>query len=148
MARKKGPRGYETSKSPAKLFGECQELLADFGAESVHAKYEDGTPVAIGFVLKTPNGTVPYRLEPDIEGVRRRMQESRSGKAGPGAVAWFQTRQLLEALLEFNESGLASVTHLLAGMAISETGQTIGGLIEDRPGDLLRGETLLLEPGG
>lgn len=148
MARKKGPRGYQTKKSAGELFGECQELLAQFGAESVHANYEDGEPVEIAFVLKTTSGTVPYRFAPDIEGVRRRLDSGPSGRASAEAVAWFQTRQMLEALLELNESGLASTTTLLAGMAVTETGQTVGQMIEERPGDLLQGGTLLIGSGG
>lgn len=148
MGRTKGPRGYETSKSANELAGQCQGLLADFGADSVHMKLENGTPVGIGFVIATPNGKIPFRLMPDIEGVRRRLEESsRSGQASPEATAWFQVKQYLEALLELNESGMASATELLGGMAVTETGATVAEMIEERPGDLLQGGTLMLGPG-
>lgn len=148
MGRTKAPRGYTTSKSANELAGQCQGLLADFGADSVHMKLEEGSPIGIGFVIPTPNGKVPFRIMPDLEGVRRRLDEaSRSGQASPAAVAWFQVHQYLEALLELNESGMASAVELLGGMAVTETGATVAQMIEERPGDLLRGSDLMLEPG-
>lgn len=143
--KKKGPRGYRSGKSPRELAGECQELLADFGADSVHVRFEDGEPAELAFVLDTPEaGKIPFRFEPDVEGVRRRLEDGPSVKRGPETVAWFQTKQLLEATLEFNANGLASVTRLLAGMAVGSDGKSVGDLLAERPEALLSDDRRLL----
>lgn len=151
MARTKGPRFYTTSKKAAHFTRKTLELLGEFGAKSVHAEYQDGEVSAIAFVLETAAGDVAFRMRPNIPGIRRRLQEDGVAgrpKHGAEAVAWAQLHALIELQCEAVESELVTVAEAFAGWALTSTGRTVAQMIEERAGELMPGETMLLTGGG
>lgn len=151
MARTKGPRFYTTDRKASEFARETLELLGEFGAKSVHAEYTDGDVSAIAFVLETGRGDVAFRMRPNVPGVRRRLQEdgvASRPKHGAEAVAWAQLKTMVEMQCEAVESELVTVAEAFAGWALTSGGRTVAEMIEERAGELLPGETMLLTGGG
>lgn len=148
MARKKGPRFYQTGQSPAKSIAEIQHLLSDFGVASYHVQQEDGQPVALAWVVEMAGGMVPFRFRPNVEGLRERFD--RTGVRGPResveAVAWRQAQELIELKLEIVESGAATLAQEFAGYVLTDGGRTVADVIQTGEGRLADGETPLLHP--
>jgi len=141
---KGGPRYYSTGKSAQQFVSEIMRLLGEFGASSFHVKQVKGQPVAIAFTIEADSGLLPFQIEPRFEGVRKRMSKARSAKAEPEAVAWAQARHLIELQLEAVESGVVSVAQAFGGFAFLNTGRTVADMLEERTGELIAGEQLLL----
>lgn len=146
LTRTKGPRFYRTSKSAQKSVSEIVELLGEFGASSYHVQNRNGQPQAIAFAMPTPTGDLAFKIEPEIEGIRKRTQTSASA-AEPEAIAWAQARHFIELQLEIIESGTFRPAQIWAGFTLVNSGETIAEMIEHRADELLPGERLML-PGG
>ena len=144
--RNKGnaPRFYQVGSNAAHFVGQITQLLTEYGSGSFMVENEDGSPVGIAFQLDG----LAYRIRPDVQAMARRLHEARrKGKASPDAVAWAQARHLLEMQLEAIETGAAKVSEVLGGYVLTQSGRTIGEMIEERGEELMPGERLLL-PGG
>jgi hypothetical protein len=142
--RTQGPRFYTTSKTPKQLLGEMISLLSEYGADSIHIQQKLKEPFAIAFLI----AGVPYQLTPSVEGVAKRLGEMGArAKASPEAIAWAQSRALLELQLEAIENGIAPAETILGGYALTSTGRTVGDMIAERKGELMPGESLLLPKG-
>lgn len=144
MGRKKGPRFYGTTKSAAHHLAEIQDLLNDFEVHSYHV-FRD--PDALGFVVETGSGKVPFKLEPNIEGLRARFNEPGVPKPDTSveATAWAQMRHMVEIMLEIVESGNASLPEVFGGFALTHEGITVGQAIEGGKAQLGPETTLMLE---
>lgn len=148
MSRQKHPRMAWTDKSVGTFVAEITGLLTDFGAKSHAVLNTGGHPSAIAFVLETDAGDRVFRLEPDVEGMRRRLdQYNRSDFAAPETVAWAQVRHLIEFQLEVIETNSLSAAQVFGGFALTSSDRTVAEVIEEAPqGEFLPGERLLL-PG-
>lgn len=120
-ARTEGPRYYTTTKHPRQFVSEIMELLGEFGAKSFHIQQEDGEVTAVAFVLDTPRGDLPFRMRPNVPGIRARFDEEGVSppKHGVEAVAWAQLRHLVELQLEAVESDAVTVYEAFAGWALT-----------------------------
>lgn len=147
MARKKGPKYYSTEQAAATSIGEIQQMLSEFGVQSYHVLQEGGQPVAVAWVMDTPQGLLPFRFRPNIEGVEARFRESgtRSPRLTPRDVAWRQAQEMIELQLEIVESGAATFYDVFGGYALTSGGRTVSELIESGEGKLAPGESLLLQ---
>ena len=144
--RNKGnaPRFYTVNRNSTHFVGQITQLLTEYGSGSFMIENEDGRPTAIAFQL---NG-LAYRIRPDVGAMADRLATSRrKGKAPADAVAWAQARHLLELQLEAIETGAARASEVLGGYVLTESGRTVGDMIEERTEELMPGERLLL-PGG
>lgn len=140
---KGGPRYYSTKRSAAEFLGDIMKLLAEYGCGSYMVEQKDGAPAAVAFELDG----LAYKLRPNVEGIRRRLEEERIRNADARAVAWAQTRHLLELQLEAITSGAAKASDVLAGYVLTSSGRTVGEMVEERAEELLPGERLLLPRG-
>lgn len=144
MASKTPPRFYTSKKTAPDRVGEIMGLLAKYPAaiDSYHVLNEGGKVAAFAVSIQG----VGYRFQPQVEGVRRRMEEAGAIKppnASPEAVAWAQMYTLVEMQLEAVANGVASVEEVFGGWAIVGD-RTVGQMIRDRRGELMPGENLLL----
>ena len=142
--RNKGgaPRFYDTKLNAAHFVGEITKLLTEYGSASFMVENEGGQPCAIAYQLEG----LAYRIRPDVDAMAERLTEGRKGRAGADAVAWAQASHLLELQLEAIETGAARASEVLGGYVLTETGRTVGDMIEERAEELMPGERLLL-PG-
>lgn len=139
-----GPRFYSTKQSPSDFLGQIMSLLSEYGCDSYMVEQKAGKPEAVAFQWDG----LAYRIRPNVAGIAERLEEAGKGRVDPEAVAWAQARHLLEMQLEAIESGAGRASEVLGGYVLVETGRTVGDMIEERAGELLPGERLLLAPGG
>lgn len=142
------PRFYTTSRAVPKIMAEIMELLTGFEmVDSYHVDSGGGEPRAIAFMVDG----VPYRLRPQVDGIRRRLEEEGiahlKSTADPKAIAWAQLHALLELQLEAVESGAVGFEDVMGGFALTSGNHTVGDMIRERRGELLPGEHPLLTPG-
>jgi len=108
------PLNYTTTIPVTQTVGECQQILAAAGANSVAVHYEGGQPSGLSFTLKTPHGTRAFTLPVDLEAMRRVLAKAENDgtfaslkkKAGSygsrehaARVAWRVAKDWLEACL-------------------------------------------------
>lgn len=125
--RTKGPRYYTTKKSAADFMSEIMGLLSEYGCGSYMVEQANGEPSAVAFQW----GGLAYRIRPNTAGSYK-------------AVAWAQARHLLEMQLEAIESGAGKASEVLGGYVLTESGRTVGDMIEERSAELMPGERLML----
>lgn len=128
------PRYYTTSVSAHRSVGNIQGLLNEHGAKRVMTESQDGKPAGIAWSMETPHGEVAFRLQPKIEGVRRRMKEAgvlgKYDSADPADVAWKQIHVLIEMQLEAIANEAVTAAQVFGGLAMVETGETVADMIE------------------
>lgn len=139
MTRTKGPRFYATKRNADAFLREITTLLSEYGCGSYLVEQKDGAPSAIVF----ESGGLAYRIRPNVEAIAERLDEG-GFRSDPDAVAWAQARHLLELQLEAIESGAAKASEVLGGYVLTQSGRTVGDMIEERSSELLPGESLLL----
>lgn len=129
MARKKGPKFYTTKVPASQSIAEIQELLAEFEVQSYHVFR---APLAVGFVVDTAGGPTPFKVQPNIEGLRKRFNQpgTPSPRLNVEAVAWRQTREQIELMLEVVESGAFTFAEIFGGLALTSHGDTVGQAID------------------
>lgn len=140
--RTQGPRYYTTKKRPSDFMSEIMGLLSEYDCGSYMVEQEGGEPSAVAFQL---NG-LAYRIRPNVDGIRERFEadDIRPPAHGYKAVAWAQARHLLEMQLEAIESGAGRASEVLGGYVLTESGRTVGDMIEERTEELMPGERLML----
>ncbi len=136
------PRFYTASGTPGTYVGKITALLTEFGCASFMVENRKGVPWAVAFELEG----LAYRVRPDVEPMRTRLEGTRGKTATPETVAWAQAAALLELQLEAIETGVARASDVLGGYVLTASGQSLGDLIEERAAELLPGSRLLL-PG-
>ena len=143
--RNKGgaPRFYGTGRSAANFVADITTLLTEYGSGSFMVENQNGQPTAIAFQLDG----LASRIRPDVGAMAERLVLKRKGNANPYAVAWAQARHLLELQLEAIETGAARASEVLGGYVLTESGRTVGDMIEERAEELMPGERLLLPAG-
>ena len=139
----KAPRFYQVTQNAAHFVGEITKLLTEFGSRSFMVENEGGAPCAIAYQLDG----LAYRIRPDVDAMAERLARGPKGRAKPDAVAWAQARHLLELQLEAIETGAARASEVLGGYVLTESGRTVGDMIEERAEELMPGERLLLGSG-
>ena len=98
-----------TGISPAKSVSEIQGLLAEYGANAILIKYEDGDVSAVSFKYRSDGEEIPYRLPCQWEGIKELLLQKRKRIPYKKSnidyeakkIAWRQTRRWVEAQLAF-----------------------------------------------
>lgn len=127
-------RFYTTSVHPDKTAREIQEVLAEAGARHVRTSYkpEGGSVESVEFTLEIDGEQVGFRLAPDVEGMKRALEEDESITASSRQttehaerVAWRNLKAWLEAQLAFRAANQAEIDQILLGWGITPSGDTI-----------------------
>lgn len=135
-------RFYSTDVNARQTAGEIQDKLASSSARRIAVHYDgEGRPEAIEFVLMFQGDPLPFRIEPDVEGMEKALNEDDDT---PGSfdefqarrVAWRIWKEWVNAILAFRDTRQAGLDKLLLGFGVTSDGRTVHErLIEDR--DLL-----------
>lgn len=135
-------RFYSTTVDATKTATEIQQKLAESNARRVAMHYDDqGRPEAVEFVLMISSEPLPFRIEPDVAGMEKALNEDSDT---PGQfdeyqarkVAWRIWKEWLNAILAFRDTHQAGLDQLLLGFGVTSDGRTVHErLTEDR--DLL-----------
>lgn len=123
---------YTTSINPEKTVAEIQKKLAIAGAEAVLCEYdEDGLMKAISFRIKTPGGSLSFRLPSNKEGVYRKLVDNpripRKLRTYEQAtrVAWRILKDWLEAQLAIIDVEMADIKEVFLPYAQNKQGKTL-----------------------
>jgi hypothetical protein len=141
------PLNYTTKIPASRTVAECQDLLAQAGAESVSVLYENRRPSGLSFRIETPFGMRSYAMPVNSEGTAqllRKMDEDRAWppsfyKGGAGtklirqyltpehaaAVAWRVARDWLEAQLAVIAISMVSLDQVMLPYLEVDPGVTV-----------------------
>jgi len=132
-------RFYTTDVDADKTAREMQQILAQSDARRVAMDYgSDGYPTAIQFVLLLDGQPLPFRIEPDVGGMRKALNEDDDT---PGhfdieharRVAWRIWKEWLNSVLAFRKTRQAQLDQLLLGFGVTGDGRTVHErLVDDR----------------
>lgn len=136
---------YTTTIEAEKSIMEIEKILVNHGAKSVMKDYNNGLPIALSFLLKTPTGDLPVRLPADPEAVLKVMQRSnvRSGlcnRAQAFRVAWRIIKDWIEAQMAVLETEQVRMDQIFLPYIETHNGKTIYQLYQEK-------QNLLLNPG-
>lgn len=132
-------RFYTTDVDAEKTAREIQQILATSDARRVAMDFDaEGRPTALQFVLQLNNRPLPFRIEPDVEGMHKALNEDGDT---PGTfdidqarrVAWRIWKEWLNAVLAFRDTRQAQLDQLLLGFGVTQDGRTVHErLVDDR----------------
>lgn len=121
-----GALNYTTTIAASKTVGEMQAMLARHGAAAVSVTYEDGSPVGLSFLLRTPHGERHFSLPVDVAAMHRLLvtqdkagqlrsgrKAERSSAAQAERVAWRVMKDWLAAQLVLVEAQMASLDQVM-----------------------------------
>jgi hypothetical protein len=132
-------RFYTTVVDAEKTAREMQKILAQSNAHRVAMDYNtEGKPTAIQFVLQLGGRPLPFRIEPDVAGMEKALNEDENT---PGEfdieqarrVAWRIWKEWLNSVLAFRKTRQAHLDQLLLGFGVTPDGRTVHErLLDDR----------------
>ena len=132
-------RFYTTDVDAEKTAREMQQILARSDARRVTMDYDaEGRPTAVQFVLQLNNEPLPFRIEPDADGMQKALNEDDDT---PGTfdhdqarrVAWRIWKEWLNSVLAFKKTRQAQLDQLLLGFGVTADGRTVHErLLDDR----------------
>jgi hypothetical protein len=124
-------RFYTTSVDAGKTAREMQQVLARADASRVAMDYgAEGHPIAVQFVLELDGRPLPFRIQPDVAGMKRALNEDEDT---PGdfdvkqarRVAWRIWKEWLNSVLAFRKTRQAQLDQLLLGFGLTPDGRTV-----------------------
>jgi hypothetical protein len=127
---------YTTDVSVHKTVAEIHELLIRAGAKSVKSDYDDdGSPVAVEFVIKTEYGMRGFRLPAKPLEVEKVLVEQYNRGIIPRAsfatpeqaerVAWRQVKDALEVQMALLQTNQVTLDQLMLGYMTTGDGRTL-----------------------
>lgn len=116
---------YATEVEASKTAGEILQLLAGKRVSSINLDYDDGRIRAITFVAKVGDSMIPFRLEPNVDGVYARPEIRAKGRPQAERVAWRIVLRWVEAQLAMVESNLAEIGQVFLPYAVRGDGETL-----------------------
>lgn len=132
-------RFYTTDVDASKTAGEIQQKLAESNARRVAMHYNgEGRPEALKFVLMISGEPLPFRIEPDVVGMKKALNDDEDmpgdfDMAQARRVAWRIWKEWVNAILAFRDTHQASLDQLLLGFGVTSDGRTVHErLTEDR----------------
>ena len=69
---------YTTEVPAMRSVGEIQGILVAHGARAIRIDYDEEVPVALAFVIKTPQGELPFRLPANVKQVEKILLNMRA----------------------------------------------------------------------
>ena len=122
------PLNYTTKIAASRTVGECQELLAQAGADAVAVMYAERQPTGLSFQLSTAHGVRTFAMPVNIDGVAGMLAKmlrtdaphvSRAELTKLASrdhamnVAWRVIRDWLEAQLALIAADMASLDEVM-----------------------------------
>lgn len=137
---------YTTSIAATKTVGEMQTALAQAGASRIAVDYDDGSPVALSFMLSTPHGPRHFTLPVNVDAMHRLLvsednagrirsgsKATRSSRAQAERVAWRVMKDWLLAQLALVATDMAGMDQvMLPYLQIDDTGRTLYANYKER----------------
>ena len=126
MANRKAENilNYRTRVPAQKTVGEIVNILAGKRASSIAMDYQGGKIAAITFIVKVADSMIPFRLEPNIEGVMKRPEVRTQGRDHAENVAWRIVFRWVEAQMAMVESNQAEIGQVFLPYAVRANGDT------------------------
>lgn len=132
-------RFYTTDVDAEQTAREMQQILAASDARRVAMDFDtEGRPTALQFVLLLNEQPLPFRIDPDAEGMQKALNEDDDT---PGTfdtdqarrTAWRIWKEWLNAILAFRDTRQAGLDQLLLGFGVTQDGRTVHErLVDDR----------------
>lgn len=116
---------YRTRVAAQQTAAEIMHLLVGKRVSSINLDYREGRIQAITFVAKVADAMIPFRLQPNIEGVYKRPEVRGQGIEQAERVAWRIVLRWVEAQLAMVESNLAEIGQVFLPYAIQGDGETL-----------------------
>lgn len=116
---------YRTEVDAQKTAAEIMQLLVGKRVSSINLDYSEGRIKAITFVANVADSMIPFRLQPNIEGVYRRPEIKAQGMQQAERVAWRIVLRWVEAQLAMVESNLAEIGQVFLPYAVQGNGETL-----------------------
>lgn len=135
-------KNYTTEVDVFKSLGEIQGALAKAGAAKIMVDYDDGDPVAVSFMLKTPFGDRGFSLPAPVEGTLRAFTKQKvrgANKQQASRTAWRNVRDWILAQCALVESCDVPVDQVFLPYLADNSGRTLydayrsGQLLLDGP---------------
>lgn len=133
---------YTTTIPVEKTVGEIQGILVKHKARSIMIDYdEQGTPIALSFLIPTAHGERGFRLPSNLPATHRvLLRQYNSGKIQrrfttqeqAARVAWRILKDWLEAQLAIIETEMVTLEQVLLPYMTNEEGKTLYEVMEER----------------
>jgi len=115
---------YTTTVAAGRTIGEITSLLVQKKAISINTEYDDkGKAQSLTFVIRVGDNLIPFRMKPNIEGVRRKLPNS-SDLPRAERVAWRILLRWVEAQMAMVESTQAEIGQVFLPYAVNNQGET------------------------
>lgn len=115
---------YTTSVEAGRTAGEIVSLLVQKKAVSINTDYDEkGRAKALTFVVKVADSLIPFRMEPNVEGVLRCLPGNDLARAE--RVAWRILLRWVEAQMAMIESNQAELGQVFLPYAVNNNGETM-----------------------
>lgn len=147
---------YTTAAPVAKSLAEMQERLATSGASHIGVAYEDGSPVALTFMLRGPHGPRDFTVPVDVDAMQRllrfhedagRFRSQRKAKGHftsrehASRVAWRVMKDWLAATLAIVEADMLRLDEVMLPYIHVSPDRTLAQAYREQ-------EEALMLPGG
>lgn len=150
---------YTTTIEVGKTVAEMQDALVKAGASRISVDYDDGLPVALAFMLRTPHGLRHFRMPVNIDAMHRLLireddagnlrggsRDRRRSREQAARVAWRVMKDWLLAQLTLVATALVDLDHaMLAYLVVDGREQTLYESYKERE---VRGTLRALEGRG
>jgi hypothetical protein len=123
---------YTTAVPVSRTTAEMQALLGRSGANAVAVMYEDGKPVGMSFMLRTPSGERTFNLPVDVPAVQKlltaqKREHSRvdDRPAQAERVAWRIVKDWLAAQLTLIDAQMATLDEVMLPYLVTSPNRTL-----------------------
>ncbi len=137
-------KNFTTSIDSFKTISEIQQLLAKRGAQQISITNDnDGNPVGLAFSMLWDKIPVNYMLPCNFKGILRAMQNDRKVTRANCTVeqslrvGWRIIKDWVSAQLAIIEAEAATAAQVFLPYAVTNTGQTVYEMVEDKKNNLL-----------
>jgi hypothetical protein len=134
-------KNYTSNVDPFVSIGEIQGALAKAGAAKIMVDYDDGEPIAVSFMLRTPVGDRGFSLPAPVDGTLRAFTKQRvkgADEQQAKRTAWRNIRDWILAQCALIESCDVPIDQVFLPYLTDNTGRTLYEVY--RSGQLLLGE--------
>lgn len=130
---------YTTTIESEKSIMEIEKILIAHGAQSIFKDYYAGLPIALSFIIKNTNGSMPVRLPADPEAVLKVMYVQKLpgrflNKAQAYRVAWRIIKDWVEAQMAILETNQVKLEQIFLPYIETQEGKTIFQIFEEKKG--------------
>lgn len=134
---------YTTKIDPVKTVSEITKILVKHGAKKIVADYDDnGSPVAITFMVSVQDNPIAYSLPANHRGVLKAMQKQRVERRyqtedQAKRVAWRIVKDWIEAQVAIVQAEVADMAEVFLPYAVTKNGNTLYNELKGNPKLLL-----------